>query len=365
MAETAHECENREIHRRHHEVGDDTPAAIRLESLGYSYRGSISRGTGRDHSTASADAALDGVSLDVAAGEIFGVLGPNGSGKTTLFRILATMMRPTHGRASVFGDDVAGRPHQVRAQLGVVFQQPSVDLKLTAWENMIHQGRLYGLRGPELRERAGMLLERFGLLDRRRDLIETFSGGMRRRLEVAKAMLHDPCLLLLDEPETGLDPAGRRDLWKLLESVRAQRNVTVALTTHLMEQAQRCDRLAILNRGRLIALDSPAGLTGRIGAPVIRIEPATGQDAGQLRDAIEQRFGPWTEGAVPTLVGGTIRLQNAKGAAFAVELSAAFGERIQSTTIGRATLEDVFLHLTGHTLLGDARRGEALRHEGT
>ena len=294
--------------------------------------------------------ALDQVSFDVANGEIFGVLGPNGSGKTTLFRILATLLRPGSGRASVFGDDVATLPQRVRTQLGVVFQRPSLDLKLTAWENLVHQGHLYGLRARELRHRAGVALERFGLLDRGRDNVEQFSGGMRRRLEVAKAMLHCPRLLLMDEPETGLDPGARRDLWTLLETVRREQDVTVAFTTHLMEQAQRCDRLAILSEGRLIALDTPAGLTARIGAQVIRIDPAVGQDAPRLRDAIASRFGPWANGAAPTLVNNTVRLQMADGAAFAVELAAAFSDRIQSTTVGRPTLEDVFLHLTGHTL---------------
>jgi len=201
--------------------------------------------------------ALDGVSFDVQPAELFGLLGPNGSGKTTLFRILSTLMLPVGGRAVILGHDSAKDPTQLRREIGVVFQAQSIDLKLTAAENLRHQGHLYGLRGSGLQSRVKEILERVGLADRARDMAETFSGGMQRRLELAKGLLHGPRVLLLDEPTTGLDPGARRDLWQYLRILRDEEHVTVLVTTHLMEETERCDRLAILNEGKLLALGTP------------------------------------------------------------------------------------------------------------
>src|SRR5579872_6958724 len=186
--------------------------------------------------------ALNGVSFDVRAAELFGLLGPNGSGKTTLFRILSTLMIPTGGRAIVMGCDAAQDPASLRRQIGVVFQAQSVDPKLTAYENLWHQGHLYGLRGPSLKKRIGEILARVGLSDRAKERVETFSGGMQRRIELAKGLLHHPAVLLLDEPTTGLDPGARRDLWQYLQILRDEEHVSVLVTTHLMEEAERCDR---------------------------------------------------------------------------------------------------------------------------
>src|SRR5438067_1970087 len=217
-------------------------------------------------------AALTGVSFDVRPAELFGLLGPNGSGKTTLFRILSTLMVPVGGSAIILGHDAARDPTQLRREIGVVFQAQSIDLKLTAAENLRHQGHLYGLRGSALRARIKEILQRVGLMDRARDRAETFSGGMQRRLELAKGLLHGPRVLLLDEPTTGLDPGARRDLWQYLSILRDEEQVTVLVTTHLMEEAERCDRLAILNEGSLVALGTPAELKQEIGGDVIVLE---------------------------------------------------------------------------------------------
>ncbi|HET7441586.1 MAG TPA: ATP-binding cassette domain-containing protein, partial [Terriglobales bacterium] len=185
--------------------------------------------------------ALDGVAFDVRPAELFGLLGPNGSGKTTLFRILSTLMVPTAGRPLIMGFDAAKEPANVRRQIGVVFQAQSVDPKLTAYENLWHQGHLYGLHGAALKSRIHEILRRVGLADRAKEYVETFSGGMQRRIELAKGLLHHPSVLLLDEPTTGLDPGARRDLWQYLQILRDEEHVSVLVTTHLMEEAERCD----------------------------------------------------------------------------------------------------------------------------
>src|ERR1035438_9276283 len=211
----------------------------------------------------------------------------NGSGKTTLFRILSTLMIPTAGRAVVMGCDAAQDAASLRRQIGVVFQAQSVDGKLTAYENLWHQGHLYGLRGAALKKRVGEILTRVGLADRAKERVETFSGGMQRRIELAKGLLHHPGVLLLDEPTTGLDPGARRDLWQYLQMLRDEEHVSVLVTTHLMEEAERCDRLAIMNEGNLVALGTPTELKSEIGGDVILLDAA--HDAGLLAEHIRAR----------------------------------------------------------------------------
>jgi ABC-2 type transport system ATP-binding protein len=207
--------------------------------------------------TYGARVALAGVSLEVSAGEIVALLGPNGGGKTTLFRILATLLRSDAGSAQIAGCDVNAEPAGARAALGVVFQSPSLDRKLTVMENLRHHGHLYGLRGNGLVEKSQYWLQRVGLTERAGDRVETLSGGLARRVEIAKGMLPGPRVLLLDEPSTGLDPAARRNLWEQLDGLRQRDGVTVLLTTHIMDEAQRCDRVIMLDRGRVVAAGTP------------------------------------------------------------------------------------------------------------
>ena len=283
--------------------------------------------------------ALDGVSFEVRSGEIFGLLGPNGSGKTTMFRILSTLMLPSGGRATICGLDVATQPNRVRREIGVVFQAPSIDVKLTAEENLRHIGHLYGLRGAALDERVKELLGRVALADRAKDYAETFSGGMQRRLEIAKGLLHRPSVLLLDEPTTGLDPGARRDLWLYLNTLREQ-GITIIVTTHLMEEAERCDRLAILSEGHLVALGTPAELKREIGGDVILLEA---REPESLAARIQQRYG--LEAGV---LDGKVRIEREGGHRFVTDVVEAFPGEIDAISIAKPTLEDVFIHRTGH-----------------
>jgi ABC-2 type transport system ATP-binding protein len=285
--------------------------------------------------------ALNGVSFDVRPAELFGLLGPNGSGKTTLFRILSTLMLPTAGRATIMGCDVAREPARVRRQIGVVFQAQSVDLKLTAYENLWHQGHLYGLRGTVLQERIREVLSRVGLADRAKELVETFSGGMQRRIELAKGLLHRPGVLLLDEPTTGLDPGARRDLWQYLATLRDEEQVSVLVTTHLMEEAERCDRLAILNEGNLVALGTPTELKSEIGGDVILLDAA--HDAELLAERIRARFH-----VESTVLENQVRMEREGAHRFVTEVVEAFPGEIEALSVSKPALEDVFIRRTGH-----------------
>ncbi len=267
--------------------------------------------------------ALNGVSFDVRPAELFGLLGPNGSGKTTLFRILSTLMLPTAGRATIMGCDAAQDPARLRRQIGVVFQAQSVDIKLTAYENLWHQGHLYGLRGPALKKRIHEILSRVGLADRAKELVETFSGGMQRRIELAKGLLHHPGVLLLDEPTTGLDPGARRDLWQYLQTLRDEEQVSVLVTTHLMEEAERCDRLAIMSEGNLVALGTPAELKSEIGGDVVLLDAA--HDAGVLAERIRGRFHVET-----TLLENQVRIEREGAHRLVTEDRRSFSRRDRS-----------------------------------
>jgi ABC-2 type transport system ATP-binding protein len=285
--------------------------------------------------------ALNGVSFEVRPAELFGLLGPNGSGKTTLFRILSTLMIPTAGKAVIMGYDAAQDPAGLRRQIGVVFQAQSVDPKLTAYENLWHQGHLYGLRGAVLKKRIAEILARVGLADRAKERVETFSGGMQRRIELAKGLLHHPGVLLLDEPATGLDPGARRDLWQYLQILRDEEHVSVLVTTHLMEEAERCDRLAIMNEGNLVALGTPAELKSEIGGDVILLDAA--QDAALLAEHIRVRFRVET-----TVLGNQVRIEREGGHRFVTDVVEAFPGEIQAVSVSKPALEDVFIHRTGH-----------------
>ena len=299
--------------------------------------------------------ALNDVSFEVAPREIFGVLGPNGGGKTTLFRILSTLLPVQSGTVTVLGFDAQHQPAQVRERIGVTFQSPSLDRKLTVAENLTHQGHLYGLFGSELARRIDSLLEQFALADRRRDITGALSGGLQRRVEIAKGLLHNPQLLLLDEPSTGLDPGARIDLWRLLENLRGDQQVTVIVTTHLMDEAERCDRLAILDEGKLVALGTPVDLRSEIGGDCVTIQAT---DPDLLAADITARFR-----VQPRLLGQQLRVDVPRGHEFLQEVVEAFGPRISQISLGKPTLEDVFVIRTGHRFWADTETATPAAHK--
>jgi ABC-2 type transport system ATP-binding protein len=283
--------------------------------------------------------ALSDVSFEVRKGEIFGLLGPNGGGKSTLFRILSTMMVPTSGRAELAGHDVTRDPAAVRRSIGVVFQTQSLDKALTVAENLRAQGHLHGLSGAALRERITEVTERLGLASRRDDIVETLSGGLKRRVEIAKGLLHRPVVLLMDEASTGLDPGARRELWQYVEELRTCEGVTILLTTHILDEADRCDRLALLHQGRVVAEGTPGQLRSRIGGDVVVLETA---DPVALAPQIEARFG-----LKPSVMDGVLRVEISNGHRFITEVVEAFPGAIESVGLHKPTLEDVFVNETG------------------
>ncbi len=234
--------------------------------------------------------ALDGVEFSVEPGAIFGLLGPNGGGKTTLFRLLSTLVPIQQGRARILGFDLARDPTEVRKHIGVTFQSPSIDPKLTVGENLKYQGQIYGLSGSPLRQRIDLLTDKLGLRERLADRAETLSGGLKRRVEIAKGLLHWPQVLLLDEPSTGLDPGARHDLWRYLRGLREEDGVTVLVTTHLMEEGveRQRDRLGILDQGRLVALDTPLALRSMLGDDYVTVQC---DEPDELSARIRERFG--------------------------------------------------------------------------
>ncbi|MFQ5847710.1 MAG: ABC transporter ATP-binding protein [Candidatus Methylomirabilales bacterium] len=306
---------------------DMNSAAVEVEGLRYAYGG-------RE--------ALAGVTFTVPRGEMFGFLGPNGGGKTTLFKILSTLMPPTAGRVRVFGHDLAHAPHAVRPHLGVVFQDPSLDLKLTVLENLLHHGHLYGLWGEALQRRARAILEPLGLEERARDLVETLSGGLRRRTELAKVLIHRPDLLLMDEPSTGLDPGARQDFNAYLHRLRQEDHVTILLTTHLIDEAEQCDRVGVLHQGKMVAMGAPDALKGIVGGDVVVIDA---HNPGELQAKIQERFGHAT-----VLVDGAVRVECPSGHEFIREVVEAFPGAVRSAAFGKPTLEDVFIRLAGRRL---------------
>lgn len=308
-------------------MAQNTPFALELDGLRHIY---------------STREALAGIDLRVAAGEIFGLLGPNGGGKTTLFKILSTLLLPSAGSARICGVDAARDPHGVRRRICVVFQSPSLDGRLSVLENLRHQGHLYGLHGAELAQRIEDSARRLGLTERLRERVERLSGGLQRRTEIAKAMLHRPQVLLLDEPTTGLDPGVRLEIWDLLLELRRETGLTILLSTHLLEEAERCDRVAILHEGRIVALGAPAELRASIGGDVIILR---GGQLPSIQEEVRRRF--QAEGQ---LVDGALRLEHPRGAEMLVSLLQDARTQIDSVSMGKPTLEDVFLHHTGVAL---------------
>ena len=284
--------------------------------------------------------ALDNVSFSVSCGEIFGLLGPNGSGKTTLFRILSTLVPLTSGTVRIFGHNLATEMKAVRSLLGVVFQHPGLDGKLTVVENLKHHGHLYGLAGKPLHHRISELLECFGVSDRARERVEILSGGLQRRVEIAKSVLHSPRVLLLDEPTSGLDITARQQLNDYLGMLAENENILVLMTTHLLDDAKTCNRVGILDAGRLVALGNPDELKAEVSGDVILLESTNSET---LSAAIAERFGVST-----VLTDNWLRVECERGHEFVRNVVAAFPDEIQSVRFGKPTLEDVFIKLTGN-----------------
>lgn len=298
--------------------------------------------------------AVRGIDLDVAEREMFGFLGPNGAGKTTTIKILCTLADATAGTARVAGHDVATERAAVRGRIGLVFQEPTLDAYLTAEQNLRFHGELYGVPRALLRERMDEVLGMVGLADRRRDLVQTYSGGMRRRLEIARGLLHAPAVLFLDEPTIGLDPQTRAAIWEYIAALRGRQDITVFVTTHYMEEAEHCDRIAIIDHGKIAVTDTPEALKGRIGAD--RVQIRTDDDPAAIVQ-LRERLGveaAMHEGMVTFAVPG--------GAEFVPRLFTGLGVGIGTVTVTRPSLDDVFMAYTGRTIRDSEQAGPGLHH---
>jgi ABC-2 type transport system ATP-binding protein len=287
---------------------------------------------------------LHGLDLAIPRGELFALLGPNGSGKTTFFRILTTLLAPDAGRVLVGGHDAVRDPAAVRARIGVVFQSPSLDKKLTPRENLVYGGALYGMAGRPLAARIAEVSAALRLEDRMDSLVETLSGGQQRRVEIAKCLLTRPEILLLDEPSTGLDPSARMDLWALVASLRAAHRMTVVFTSHLMEESSRADRVGIMSDGRLVRADTPSALLSEAGPGILR---AATRDTARVSEFLKSECG-----LSPRALEGEVRASASGAHALAARLTAAMPDAVESTTVSKPTLEDVFLFQTGKRLNG-------------
>jgi ABC-2 type transport system ATP-binding protein len=299
--------------------------------------------------------AVRGIDLTVATGEIFGFLGPNGAGKSTTINMLCTLIRPTAGRASVAGYDVVRQRDDVRRNIGLVFQDTTLDGYLTAERNLRLHAELYGVPRDVLDDRLRQVLEMVGLWDRRRGKVSTFSGGMKRRLEIARGLLHSPRVLFLDEPTVGLDPQTRSSIWTYIQELKQAEDITIFLTTHYMDEAEYSDRIAIIDRGTVIALDTPSALKASVGKDRVRI----GTDDNELAvSAVAQRFG-----LTASVVEGQVTLAVENGEQFVPRLFAELGRPIFSVSVARPSLDDVFLSFTGTTIReAEASATDRLRH---
>jgi ABC-2 type transport system ATP-binding protein len=295
--------------------------------------------------------AVKGVSFEVAAGEVFGFLGPNGAGKTTTINMLCTLATPTGGSARVAGHDVMAERDEVRRNIGLVFQDPTLDGYLTAQQNLELHAELYGVQGPLIQERIRQVLEMVGLYDRKDSSVRFFSGGMRRRLEIARGFLHSPRVLFLDEPTIGLDPQTRSSIWRYIRQLKEAEEITIFMTTHYMDEAEFCDRIAIMDRGEIVVLDTPEALKAQVGADRVRIQ--TEDDEAAIA-VLAERFdleAQITEGAVTFYVEA--------GEEFVPRLFAELGVPIRSVSVSKPTLDDVFMAHTGTTIRDAEESGSA------
>jgi len=284
--------------------------------------------------------AVNDVTLDVCQGEIFGFLGPNGAGKTTFINMLCTLVNPTSGQATVNGFDIRQQRNKVRQSIGLVFQDPSLDEYLTAQENLKFHALAYSV--PNAQRRIEEVLKMVELWDRRQVPVRTFSGGMKRRLEIARGLLHRPRVLFLDEPTLGLDPQTRRSVWQYILETQKQEQVTIFLTTHYMDEAENCDRIAIIDYGSIVALDTPEILKTRVGGDIVTLEV---KDTEAASRELAERYG-----ITPRVDNGLIQFEVEQGSRFIPDVVRGFAQDIKAVSLRSPTLDDVFLKLTGRAI---------------
>jgi ABC-2 type transport system ATP-binding protein len=286
--------------------------------------------------------AVRGIELEVGARETFGFLGPNGAGKSTTINMLCTLVRPTAGTARVAGHDVVSERDEVRRNIGLVFQDTTLDGYLTAEQNLSLHAELYGVAREAVPARMRQVMEMVGLWERRRSLVNTFSGGMKRRLEIARGLLHSPRVLFLDEPTVGLDPQTRSSIWSYIRELKAREDITIFLTTHYMDEAEYCDRIAIMDQGRIIVLDTPERLKASVGKDRVQIET---DDEQAAIEALRVRFG-----IEATVAEGVVTFGVPEGEHFVPRLFAELGLPIRAVSVSRPSLDDVFMSYTGTTI---------------
>jgi ABC-2 type transport system ATP-binding protein len=286
--------------------------------------------------------AVRGVDFEVGTGEVFGFLGPNGAGKTTTINMCCTLTTPSGGTAAVAGHDVVRERDQVRRNIGLVFQETTLDSYMTAEQNLRLHAELYGVKSALVAPRMRQVLEMVGLWERKDSPVRTFSGGMKRRLEIARGLMHSPRVLFLDEPTIGLDPQTRRSIWGYIRTLKESEEITIFMTTHYMDEAEWCDRIAIMDRGVIVALDSPEALKAQVGADRIRIE--TEDDQAAIA-SLRERFG------IEAIISeGAVTFRIPSGEAFVPRLFAELGVPIRSVSVSRPTLDDVFMSYTGSSI---------------
>jgi ABC-2 type transport system ATP-binding protein len=286
--------------------------------------------------------AVEGVSFSVRPGEVFGFLGPNGAGKTTTISTLCTLLRPTEGQVEVAGYDLLRQPDDVRRSIGLIFQDPTLDVQLTAQENLDFHAYAYDVPLRDAHARGDALLKLLDLWERRNDRVRTFSGGMKRRLEIVRSLLHRPRVLFLDEPTQGLDPQTRALIWRYLLDLRASDGVTLFMTTHYMDEAEYCDRIAVIDHGQIVALDTPDKLKAMVGGDIVTVRTSDNQRAAE---EIAQR---WHIQAAPH--GQELRMEVERGDEFVPDLVRGITPRVETIGVNRPTLDDVFMKLTGRAI---------------
>ncbi|MCI0889874.1 MAG: ATP-binding cassette domain-containing protein [Chloroflexi bacterium] len=288
--------------------------------------------------------AVRGVTFEVGEGELFGFLGPNGAGKTTTINMLVTVLRPSSGEARVAGYSVREEPRSVRESIGIVFQDTTLDDSLTGWENLRFHADVYDIPTKLFRERAEEVLQTVELENRRDDLVRNYSGGMKRRLEIARGLLHYPKVLFLDEPTLGLDPQSRIALWDYIRAIQQREKITVFLTTHYMAEAEYCDRIAIIDHGEIVALDTPARLKESVGGDVVTLTTSDNLRAGVELEELHLQ---------PRIEDGLIRFEAPEGAVTVANVFRHLTPEILSVDLHKPSLEDVFIHLTGREIRDD------------